>query len=314
MIDLKKILYSYEVDLQSFQNIEDSGKKDIPRTLKNEKLEGIVFEKLSPSFPLIVCVLVEKKHSVLVALMSYAYELATHHDLFVKFEHPIRDFWIVETNLIYELPKDKLFQYFIPVGNLSESDVSILKGFLKGNKLPSERIGYGTLIEEKIKFKKIEKDRARELFAMGLEYLEEMEEALAQSADVAEPEKDVVKLSFTEVLSDFVRKSGKTLKEIIYEFYERNGLPQPALAATQIRNVSVEDNVFIFKKELKELSIIFTKEFIGQPVDIVLSINKSEFPLFSFKKAPHMITITLPEGDLLALALAHGNLKVKKRI
>ncbi len=46
----------------------------------------------------------------------------------------------------------------------------------------------------------------------------------------------------------------------------------------------------------------------------VLSINKSEFPLFSLKKAPNMITISLPEDDLLALALAHGELKVKKRI
>ncbi len=314
MIDLKKILYSYELDLQSFQNIKDSGKKEIATTLKNEKLEGIVFEKAFPSFPLIVCVLLEKKHSVLVSLMSYAYELATHHDFFVKFEHPIRDLWIVETDLIYELPKNKLFQYFIPVGNLSESDVAVLKNFLKGHKLPSERIGYGTLIDEKIKFKKIEKDRARELFAMGLEYLAEMEKEMAQPVGVAEPENDVIKLSFTEVLSDFVRKSGKRLKEIIYEFYEKNGLPQPALAATQIGHVFVEDNTFIFKRELKELNIIFAKEFIGQPVDIVLSINKSEFPLFSLKKAPHMITISLPEDDLLALALAYGELKVKKRI
>ncbi len=313
MIDLKKILYSYEVDLQSFQNIEDSGKKDIPRTLKNEKLEGIVFEKLSPSFPLIVCVLVEKKHSVLVALMSYAYELATHHDLFVKFEHPIRDFWIVETNLIYELPKDKLFQYFIPVGNLSESDVSILKGFLKGNKLPSERIGYGTLIEEKIKFKKIEKDRARELFAMGLEYLEEMEEALAQSVSASEPEKTEVKTPLTEILSDAVKKTNKSLKKFILEFYRKNRLSQPALAATRIEPISVDSTKFIYNKESNELNIIFSEEFIGDSVDIVLSVKGSEFPLFSLKKAPNMLTVSLSKDDFLSLEIAQCYLRVKKR-
>ena len=312
-----KIDAEINLDIDEVYKKFTSIKEKLDKALKSKqevsfsKIEpGIVYEMETDSIPQTVVVLEEKSNTVVVAQMSYMYKLATVYDFIVKIAHPLRDFWIVETDLIIELDKDNFIENFQPVAKLQQNDIKILVSHYKNREeLPLNRIGKGTSLPEKIEFKKIELERYKLLFALLLDKVAVIEKAiLTESGKQTE-----VKTPLTEILSDAVKKTNKSLKKFILEFYRKNRLQQPGLAATRIEPISVDSTKFIYNKESNELNIIFSEEFIGDSVDIVLSVKGSEFPLFSLKKAPNMLTVSLSKDDFLSLEIAQCYLRVKKR-
>ena len=317
MISLKDILEFYKLSLQSdkdlkidgdFELNDDIGRKkfkEIKNMLKTSKIDldedekivsiGDVYEMATDTIPLTVTILDVTQNTVFVALMSHVIELATPDDLFVAFSHPIRNKWIVETDLTIELNKDNFLSNFYFVGKLKEEDIAILKNFIKGDDLLANKTGKGFAIPEKKEFKEIEFNRYKLLFSMLMKELDELEEKQTE-----------VNVSLADIIEFPLKEKG--LKNTLKEIFERENIEIPSAAATQIKPLEEKDVKIVFDDEANELHLLFNKETVGKCVELVIAVKDREFPLFRIEKAPYMMTVSLQKEDF---SMVYPFLKVK---
>lgn len=319
MISLKDILEFYKLSLQSDKDLKIDGDfklddkigrekfKKIQSMLKPSKIismekpvvsVGDVYEKPTDTLPLTVAVLDITEDSVFVALMSHVIELATPDDLLVSFNHPLRNKWIVETDLAIELSKDKFFSNFYFVGKLEKKDIEILKNFINGEDLPKDKTGRGFAVPEKQEFKKIEFARYNMLFLILMKKLDELE--------TYERDDEEVIVSLTDIIAFPLKE--KNLKKSLQQLYEREGVEIPSAAATQIKPLEDKEVKIIFDDKTNELHLLFNKETVGKSVELVIAVKNREFPLFRIEKAPYMMTVNLQKEDF---SMVYPFLKVK---
>jgi hypothetical protein len=144
------------------------------KLLKRDIREGDVLEIDTELLPVLLTVVEKGKVSVKVALMCDCWELATDRDVLVSFSHPIRDVWMVETDITYNLPLS-MVKNFSLAGKLNKSDLETVKLAIKGMDVPLHRRGRGYNDPIHRRFKEIEKDRANAIFKTFIERKEKGE-------------------------------------------------------------------------------------------------------------------------------------------
>lgn len=129
----------------------------------DEVAAGIVLEKEREGriIPLTIAVLRLRGELADVSLMSYAYELATEHDLIIPFSHLLRDTWVLEGDLIYSVPLSYLKDFSI-ISKIQDEDCELMVNYLDGKlkALPSGRKGAGSFLDVKRRFKAVEQQRS----------------------------------------------------------------------------------------------------------------------------------------------------------
>jgi len=224
--------------------------------------EGSVYRIDREGAPVWLLVVEKDRGYCLISPMTFMWELATKNDFLVQFPHLLRENWIVELDLSSDVPEEVL-KGAVYEGKLKKEDFEIVKrALLEGAPLPKERTGRGLEDEIHREFKKIEYQRHRWLYESLLSSLDEEEAGyleeeiydqlleMAEELPAASSEKNVVKLSFGEVVLDREnREAAVMFKEELYgkegELYvEVNGKRVPIyegkLKDIELKNLNPE--------------------------------------------------------------------------
>ena len=248
---LPLFLEEYKKTLQELSQIPLGGE-----TLAFDVEEGCVYRVEKDGAPVWLLVVEKDRGYCLVSPMTFMWELATKNDLLVKFPHVLRENWIVELDLSTDIPEE-LLKGSIYEGKLSSEDFKTVKdALLEGTPLPKERTGRGYEDEVHREFKKLEYNRHRWLYESLLLSLDSEEEgyleeedyekllSIAQELPAASSDKNVVELSFGEVVID--RENRRALVVFKEELKGKKG------------ELSVEFNgkkVPLFRGELHDLEL-----------------------------------------------------------
>jgi len=188
---LKELLETYKELTQNDDLMEENFFSAGKETLNFTK--GSVIEVSFRNLPLLLCVINEEKYNVKVALMSDFWELATNKDVFVRFSHPIRDTWIVETDIVKILPKNFLKRVKASFrGKINQSDLKQIENLLSGKKISSDSTGIGYNDEIHKEFKKIERKRFNKIFTQILNFKDE------GKLLIFEPRQDIISAFLTK--------------------------------------------------------------------------------------------------------------------
>ncbi|WP_155883393.1 MULTISPECIES: hypothetical protein [unclassified Desulfurobacterium] len=139
---------------------------------------GDVLEFTTNKNPILVCVL-DSAFPCETVLMSYLWEMATSSDLIVNFEHPLRDKWILQGDMVLYITENLLGSAKL-VGRIDKKDVEIIKRYLEDETfyLPKDRCGIGDKLAVKREFKLFEAKRSREFLFNLIREIEEKEKTL----------------------------------------------------------------------------------------------------------------------------------------
>ncbi|OMH40386.1 hypothetical protein [Desulfurobacterium indicum] len=139
---------------------------------------GDVLELSTNKNPILVCV-IDDVLPYETVLMSYLWEMATSSDLIVNFEHPLRDKWILQGDLVLYITENLLGSAKL-VGRIDRKDVKIMKQYLEDEnfRLPGEKSGTGDKLPVKREFKLFEAQRSKEIFLNFVKEIEEKEKTL----------------------------------------------------------------------------------------------------------------------------------------
>ncbi|WP_456395325.1 hypothetical protein [Desulfurobacterium sp.] len=134
---------------------------------------GNVLEFSTDKNPILVCV-IDDTLPYEAVLMSYLWEMATSSDLIVEFKHPLRNRWILQSDLVIYITEDLLKSAKF-VGRIDRKDVELIKRYLKDEnfRLPDEKSGTGDKLHVKRKFKLFEAERSK---GISLNFVREIEE------------------------------------------------------------------------------------------------------------------------------------------
>jgi hypothetical protein len=190
---LKSLLDSYEKDVKGWVNSEVNEEISVPVQIPEEfrkpclsvkkpihdVQEGFVFEVGTENLPVLLVVVEKQRKVVKVALMCDQWELATERDVLVDFSHPIRNMWIVETDIVYTLPLSVLKNFSFS-GRLNEGDLRIVKMAVNEEEIPLYKRGRGYNDPIHRRFKEIEMERMTAIFETLMRKKEKTESVIIE--------------------------------------------------------------------------------------------------------------------------------------
>jgi hypothetical protein len=249
---LEKFLKTYEnLVKEELENFYNHKLKFTRFPLENEKLdisEGSVFESTQTALPFLFTVVEKKENNVLIALMSDFWELGTNKDIFVRFSHPVRDTWIVETDITCVVPKSFL-ENFRFAGKLSSEDIAFVKKALSGEEIPLNKRGSGYNDRIHKQFKSLERDRLQLLFSGFMEKNEE---------------KDLIIIKFNP----------KVLE--VFEPIARELL----VACSDEKSIETNKFKAILNPKEKKISLLINEEFLGKPGNVIFDLGLTKISLY----------------------------------
>ena len=247
---LKQFLEMYEEILKEDTSLKENRNLDSKERFLHVS-EGFVFESPITALPFLFTVVEKKKDSIVIALMSDFWELATNRDIFVQFSHPVRETWIVETDVTCEIP-EKLVNNFLFVGKLASEDVQLIKEAISGKSIPIDRRGRGYSDFIHRRFKEIERERIQFLFA-GFIRKEEKE--------------DYVVISFAPQFVNTLRSTKENL----------------LVASSAERSFETENFQVIFNPEKGKISLLFKEKVYGKFGKVNLQFGAVKIELYKGK-------------------------------
>ena len=244
------------------------------RTLNVSK--GSVFESYSTSLPFLFVVVSEKEDTLLIALMSDFWELATNKDIFVSLSHPVRETWIVETDITCEIPKS-FIQNFLPAGKLKGDDFELVRKAINGENIPINKRGKGYNDPIHERFKHLERER------------------------------------FQSIFPRFIKKEEKKNCIVIKFFPQMMNLLEPMerkllVASSEDRSIETDKFQSIFNPEEGKITILFKEPVYGKPGKV--SLNLGSINVMLHKGIIKDLEITDADRNLFNL-LRYLNIEVK---
>jgi len=211
-------------------------------------VEGSVFESPLTGLPFLFTVVEKKKNSVVIALMSDFWELATNRDIFVQLPHPVRETWIVETDITCEVPEN-LINNFLFVSKLEDEDIKLIKEAVSGKDIPVDRRGRGYNDPVHKRFKELERERLQSLFT-GFIRKEEKE--------------DCIVINFAPQFVDTFEPAMENL----------------LVASSTERSFETENFQAIFNPEKRKISLLFKEQIYGKPGKVNLQLGSVKIGIY----------------------------------
>ncbi len=211
-------------------------------------VEGSVFESPLTGLPFLFTVVEKKKNSVVIALMSDFWELATNRDIFVQLPHPVRETWIVETDITCEVPEN-LINNFLFVSKLEDEDIKLIKEAVSGKDIPVNRRGRGYNDPVHKRFKELERERLQSLFT-GFIRKEEKE--------------DCIVINFAPQFVDTFEPAMENL----------------LVASSTERSFETENFQAIFNPEKRKISLLFKEQIYGKPGKVNLQLGSVKIGIY----------------------------------
>jgi len=211
-------------------------------------VEGSVFESPLTELPFLFTVVEKKKNSVVIALMSDFWELATNRDIFVQLPHPVRETWIVETDITCEVPEN-LINNFLFVSKLEDEDIKLIKEAVSGKDIPVDRRGRGYNDPVHKRFKELERERLQSLFT-GFIRKDEKE--------------DCIVINFAPQFVDTFEPAMENL----------------LVASSTERSFETENFQAIFNPEKRKISLLFKEQIYGKPGKVNLQLGSVKIGIY----------------------------------